>query len=79
MTKKKSENKKESSKNAPKKTLIEIIKESNIDYGILMGALAKAGLLDQYRYEQSVYERKEITPSITDDELNKIIQDYLGE
>ena len=46
---------------------------------VILGALAKAGLLDQYRYEESVYEKEEIEPSMTVDELTKIINDFIGE
>lgn len=46
---------------------------------ILVGALSKAGLLEQYRQEEIDYGVEDITPSITMDELDKHVKKFLGE
>ena len=77
-----SKEEKESSKNnAPGKKLIllELVDAYPERYDIKIGALSRAGLLDQYRYEESVYEKEELKPSMTVDEFTKILKDYLGE
>ena len=80
MATKKQTSKKESLK-APKEKLIllELVDAYPERQDIKIGALSRAGLLDQYRYEESVYEKEDITPSITVEEFTKIIKDYLGE
>lgn len=59
--------------------LIDLVNNYPERYDIKIGALSRAGLLDQYRHEESVYEKEEIKPSITVDEFTKIIKNYLGE
>ena len=44
-----------------------------------MGALTQAGLYNQYKQEETIYGVENIKPSITTDELNKIIKNYIGE
>lgn len=68
-------------KSAAKEKLIlyEAVQEHPKKNYILMGALASAGLLEQYRKEESEYGIEDITPSITMDELNKIVNEFLGE
>ena len=44
-----------------------------------MGALSKAGLLEEYKYQKANFEKVELKPSITVEELNKIITEFLGE
>lgn len=65
----------------PKKILYEAVQENKTENFIIVGALTKAGLIDQYAHEKEVYLSKteEIKPTITDDELNKIIKNYTGE
>ena len=81
-TKKATSKEKESS---PKKLqekkliLMELVNAYPERYDIKIGALSRAGLLDQYSYEEAVYEKEEIKPSITVDEFTKILKDYLGE
>ena len=80
-TKKNQKKKEEPAKKAPgeKLILVELVEAYPAEDYIIMGALAKAGLLDQYNNELRVYEKEEIKPSMTVDELTKIIQDFLGE
>ena len=62
-----------------KKILYEAVQGNPTRNYIIVGALSRAGLLKQYREEEAVYGVENLKPSITDDELNKIIKDYLGE
>lgn len=85
MTSKKT-NSKEKESTPPKKEaskekliLLEVVNEYPERMDIKIGALSRAGLLTQYRYEESVHEKEEIKPSITVDEFTKILKDYLGE
>lgn len=78
--KNKTEKKKDdSAKKTPMKKLIlcELVEAYPVEKRIILGALAKAGLLDQYNHELLVYEKEEIKPSITVDELTKILNDFL--
>lgn len=79
MTVKKTTAKKEETTNKTKKILYEAVQENPTRNYIIVGALSRAGLLRQYREEEAVYGIENLKPSITDDELNKIIKDYLGE
>ena len=83
MAKKATSKEKESSQKdkAPgeKLVLFELVNAYPERHDIKIGALSRAGLLDQYRYEESVYLKEEIKPSLTVDEFTKIIKDYLGE
>ncbi|MCC9261563.1 MAG: hypothetical protein K8V75_04190 [Methanobrevibacter woesei] len=79
MTVKKTATKKEEPVSKTKKILYEAVKDNPTRNYIIIGALSRAGLLKQYREEEAVYGIENIKPSITDDELNKIIKDYLGE
>lgn len=79
MTVKKTTAKKEETTNKTKKILYEAVQENPTRNYIIVGALSRAGLLKQYREEEAVYGIENLKPSITDDELNKIIKDYLGE
>lgn len=84
MTSKKTNSKEKEStpskKEASKKLiLLEVVNEYPERMDIKIGALSRAGLLTQYRYEESVHEKEEIKPSITVDEFTKILKDYLGE
>ena len=76
-----SEDKKEPAKKAPgeKLILVELVEEYPKPNWIIIGALSKAGLLDQYSHELEVHGYENIEPSITVDELTKIINDFLGE
>lgn len=78
--KNKTEKKKDdSAKKAPGEKLIlcELVEAYPVEKSIILGALAKAGLLDQYSHERIVYEKEEIKPSITVDELTEILNDFL--
>ena len=79
MTVKKTTAKKEETTNKTKKILYEAVQGNPTRNYIIVGALSRAGLLRQYREEEAVYGIENLKPSITDDELNKIIKDYLGE
>ena len=67
MTKKKKESKPE------KKTLLELVAESEVRPPIIMMELHHAGLLEQYNYEKEMYGLEEIEPSLTQKEFDKII------
>lgn len=61
-----------------KKILYEAVQENSTPKHVIIGALSLAGLLKQYRYEESAYGKEDIEPSITSDELEKIIKKFLG-
>ncbi len=64
--------------NSAKKILYEAVQEHPVRNYIIVGALTRAGLYNQYQAEKEVYGVKNIQPSITDEELNKIIKKYTG-
>ncbi len=75
MTKKSEEKTKN---NSPKKILYELVKESEIEEHKIMGALAKAGLIEQYKDEKTKFNRFDIEPTLTQAEFDKILKDFLG-
>lgn len=82
MTKKKSEEKtqKTTAKNATEKLILfEAVQKHPTENYIIIGALSKAGLLNQYRQEELAYGIEDITTSITMDELDKHVKNFLGE
>lgn len=83
MTTKKSDKKSETStpakKTAEKLILYEAVQKHPEKNYIIIGALSSAGLLPQYRQEESEYGIEDITPSITMDELDKHVKNFLGE
>lgn len=86
MTKKKSEKTTTAKKNdtsakqsAEKLILFEAVQQNPTENYIIVGALCKADLLTQYREEELSYGIDDLEPSITMDELDKIIKDFLGE
>lgn len=70
-------------KSAPKKKdmkiLYEAVQENPTQNYIIMGALTRAGLYNQYCKEKRLYGIENLQPTITVEELNKIITNYLGE
>jgi len=76
---KKSENNTPAKKTAEKLILYEAVQKHPEKNYIIIGALSAAGLLAQYRQEESEYGIEDITPSITMDELNKHVKNFLGE
>ena len=62
-----------------KKVLYEAVQEHPQPNYVVIGALSLAGLIDQYHHEEKIYGRFNIEPSITDDELEKIIKNFIGE
>ncbi len=84
MTKK---NEKKEDKETPKRTvpkkekliLFEAVEENPTPKYMIIGALTAAGLIQQYEQEELVYGIEDIKPSITADELNKIIKEFIGE
>jgi|GEM_PF-2976772 len=70
-------------KSAPKKKdmkiLYEAVQENPTRNYIIMGALTRAGLYNQYCKEKRLYGIENLQPTITVEELNKIITNYLGE
>ena len=85
MTKKKSEEKPKektsaSTKNAAEKLILfEAVQKHPKPNYVIVGALSQADLLQQYLAEEAVYGIEDITPSITMDDLNKIVKNFLGE
>lgn len=80
MSKKKTEEKstkKTSTTSVKDKILYEAVQENDAPHYIIVGALSKAGLLQQYEYEESVYGKEDLEPSITIDELKLIIKNFL--
>lgn len=66
-------------KSQPKKTLKQAVEDSDERLFVIIGALSKANLLNDY-YDEIENERvKDIEPSITDDELKKIIKEFRGD
>lgn len=78
----KNDNKRETVENKPKATfkrvLVELVAESPEREFKIIGALAKAGLLSQYEHEKECLGRFDIEPSITEEEFEKILSDFLG-
>lgn len=60
-------------------TLYDAVEQSKERKYIVVGALSRAGLLEKYRYEESIYGIEDIEPSITENDFNKIIKEFLGE
>lgn len=61
-----------------KLSLYDAVAECKTPKYIIIGALSKAGLLAQYREEEAEHEVKVIKPTITMNELDKIIKDFIG-
>ena len=59
--------------------LVELVEAYPKPNWVIIGALSGAGLLEQYQHELSVYGYETLEPSITVDELTKIINEFLGE
>lgn len=78
MTTKKSE-KNTAKKSAEKLILFEAVQEHPTENYIIVGALSKAGLLNKYHEEELAYGIEDIAPSITMDELDKHVKNFLGE
>jgi hypothetical protein len=64
---------KKDSKPQDKKTLLELVAESEVRSPIIMMELHHAGLLEQYQYEKEMYGLEELEPSLTQKEFDKII------
>ena len=79
MTKKSKAKKEVPAKKEDKQVLYELVQENPTPNYVIMGALSKAGLLSQYRQEESIYKIEDIEPSITKDELDKVIKEFIGE
>ena len=84
MTKKESKKdngapKKEEENTKEKLILFEAVDKHPTKNYIILGALTYAGLIKQYTEEEAVYGKEDIKPTITIDELNKIIKNFIGE
>lgn len=75
---KKAEEKTKKENNSPKKILYELVQESEIEEHKIMGALGKAGLIEQYNDEKIKFDRFDIEPTLTQAEFDKILKDFLG-
>ena len=64
---------------AEKLILYEAVQKHPTENYIIIGALSKAGLLIQYQEEAVAYGIEDIEASITMDELDKIVKNFLGE
>lgn len=78
MTNKKDETKTKNNIPSKKEILYNLVQDSEIEEHKIIGALAKAGLLDQYNNEKAKIGRFDVEPSITKAEFNKILKDFLG-
>lgn len=81
-TKKQKEKPKEPEKkkaSGKKLILCELVEACPKPNWVIIGALSQAGLLDQYNQELEMYGYEVIEPSITVDELTKILKEFLGE
>ncbi|WP_458454183.1 hypothetical protein [Methanobrevibacter sp.] len=78
MTTKKEETKTKNNTTSKKEILYNLVKDSEIEEHKIIGALAKAGLLDQYNDEKIKIGRFDIEPTLTKAEFNKILKDFLG-
>ena len=61
-----------------KRILYELVAESPLREYVIVGALAKAGLLSQFEQEKKEYGYLDVKPSITEKEFDKILSDFLG-
>ena len=76
----KKEKDKPAQKETPKKLILcELVEAYPEENWVIKGALHSAGLLEQYKHELEIYDYETITPSITAEELDKIIKTFLGE
>jgi len=75
---KKSEEKTKKENNSSKKILYELVQESELEEHKIIGALGKAGLINQYETEKVKYNRFDIEPTLTQAEFDKILKDFLG-
>ena len=72
-------NKENKKKEEEKQVLIELVQKNKYKNHTIIGALSKAGLLKQYEKEKTMYGKLNIPATITESELQKIIQNYLEE
>lgn len=72
-------NKETKKKEEEKQVLIELVHKSKYKNHTIIGALSKAGLLKQYEEEINMYGKLNIPATITESELQRIIQNYLEE
>lgn len=68
MTKKKTE------ETSEKFTLVELVKNSDLHYPLIVMNLSRAGLLEQYEEEVKAQGTFDIEPSMTLTEFNKIME-----
>lgn len=61
-----------------KRILYELVDESPLREYVIVGALAKAGLLPQFEQEKKDYGYQDVKPSLTQKEFDKILSDFLG-
>ena len=69
---------KKQQKSESKRVLFELVNEHEVRNYIIFGALAQAGILDQYYDEESRYGTETIKENITPSELNQIIKKFIG-
>ena len=72
-------NKENKKKEEEKQVLIELVQKNKYKNHTIIGALSKAGLLKQYEEEINMYGKLNIPATITESELQRIIQNYLEE
>ena len=79
MATKKPDNKKEENKKTEKKAvLFDLAKQSQEREYVIVGALSKAGLKNQYDTEKEEVGVQNVKPTITQSEFDKILMDYRG-
>lgn len=54
--------------------LVELVKKSDAHFPSIVMDLHRAGLLEQYKQELSIYGKEDIEPSITEAEFKKIME-----
>ena len=55
-------------------TLVELVRDSNLHYPLVVMNLSRAGLLQQYEEEVEAEGKFDIEPSLTLTEFNKIME-----
>lgn len=70
--------KKQAKKQEGKRILYELVNEHETRNYLIYGALAQAGILDQYEDEAKRYGTEIIEATITPSELNQIIKNFIG-
>lgn len=66
---------KKKTENLEKFTLVELVDNSNLHYPLIIMNLSRAGLLQQYEEEKNLLGIEDITPTMTKQDFDKIMED----